>query len=353
MLRRAINEFTARMILHSVSPILVKDGRLTDELRKDWVPDKKLRENMPVAIPISRNSLDEIKAAVTDRGDPLGKVSGFEFYLPGTSLRGAWRSHLERVLRGLTPEDDARICDPLDDLFEEQGRPDSQFAGCSTVLEKKKQQFRRRDDFPAYRYSCPVCRMFGNTTQGSRVAISDGVVLNRAELISREHVRVERHSGQVTGGILKFFALSNVQVQVIVTVRNFELWQLLLVEILMSDLIRGVIPVGSGKSKGYGQIRLDKSRLNLRLARFSLDKPGPNLEGVAGPAVTAGEKDRYGWYDGPAALALPAGDWTEQSPWRWTWDLTWEQFEPLCKDAKLNWGVVPRLAQRQQIRENR
>lgn len=346
MLKRSINELEIGLALKSESPILVKDGRLNDDMRKDWEPDKKMRETMPAAIPISRNSLDEIRIAVTAGANALAKVNALDFYIPGTSLRGAWRSHLERVLRGLTGSDDARVCDPLDDV------DDSSFAGCSWILEKERKKLQDPSAFPAYAKSCPVCRMFGNTTQAARLAISDGRREKTAagRLISREHVRVERHNGQVTGGILKFFALDGAHFNVSIRLRNFETWQLLLLNILLNDIARGAIPVGSGKSKGYGQVSVLRERTRITITQFGLDKPGETLQGVGEHPLTASDQERYGWLSGPPALALPPQpDWTERAPWRWTRDLGWGEFDAMFKTVRLNWAAVKRLSKRQEL----
>ena len=352
MLKRSINEFTAKLILKSDSAILVKDGRLNDESRKSWEPDKKLRETMPAAIPISRNNLDDLQAAVTAGSNSLARVERLDFYIPGTSLRGAWRSHLERVLRGLTAAADSRVCDPLADADE------SPFAGCSWVLENERKKFLRDSkekgrEFPAYAKSCPVCRMFGNTTHGARLSISDGRRENtaRGRLISREHVRVERHGGQVTGGILKFFALDGANFEVDLTLRNFELWQLLLLNVLLTDIARGAIPVGSGKSKGYGQVSIVRERTVFTATQFGLEKPGETLQGVGEHPLSAGEA-QYDWLAGPAAPQLtPPGQWAEESPWRWARKLNWAEFEGLFKTARLNWGSVKPLAARRELRQ--
>src|SRR6266496_179436 len=112
MLKRALNELEIPLILHADSPLLIKDGRFGDEERKGWCPDQEKRKSLPSAVPISRATLVELKAAVL-APDPVSAVGRLPFYIPATSLRGSWRAYLERTLRGLDPEDAPRVCDPL------------------------------------------------------------------------------------------------------------------------------------------------------------------------------------------------------------------------------------------------
>ena len=154
---------------------------------------------MPDVIPISRASVADLRKTVTD-GQPLAAMEKLPVFIPGTSLKGAWRSYLERTLRSLDPPDRPRICDPLeeDDDFND--------TSCSRVLTLRKQA---KKLFVPYSASCPVCRLFGSTLQGSRIAIGDGErdEKRRGQMVQREHTRIDRRSGRVTGAPLKFFGL--------------------------------------------------------------------------------------------------------------------------------------------------
>src|ERR1017187_2080918 len=159
MLLRPLNELSLTLQIKAESPLLIKEGRYTETEKDHWsnrkIQDqvgnqqgdqadrrrKEIKAGFPSAIPISRNSLDEIETALMD-DRRIDKVDGLRFYLPGSSIRGAWRSYLERWLRGFAPED-PRICDP----FEE--RKENEFYSCSLLLSKRKTLVR------AYADSCP------------------------------------------------------------------------------------------------------------------------------------------------------------------------------------------------------
>ena len=349
MLMQAVNELFVRMTLTSVSPLLVREGRLTEEKRKDWSGDKKeIKMRMPHAIPISRAPETDVMHAITNP-DPLAAAGRLPFFIPGTSMRGAWRAHLERILRSLDPPETARVCDPLDDDTDEKMA--SPYRACSTVLTAEKdRRIKGHQPFVPYTLSCPVCRLFGNTTQASRFSISDGELMNGSEnrLVSREHVRIDRKSGRVAqGALMKYFGLQGAQFRVDIQLRNFELQHLRLVGALLKDIALGAVPLGSGKNKGYGQV---KGKFDeIRFTHFGLDKPDDVVRGVAENADAAMAQwfaNRYGVAAATAPPAFPPGEWTAATPWRFTRAVTAEEFEAIWQKAPLPWSAVPLLKSR-------
>ncbi len=343
MLMQSVNELQIRLVLTSVSPLLVREGRFTEEKRKDYSGDKKeIKIRMPHAIPVSRALEQDIFKAVTSP-DPLIAVGRLPFYIPGTSMRGAWRSHLERTLRSLDPPESAKVCDPLDDDPDEIP---SNYRSCSTVLTKEKEL----RDFVPYRLSCPVCRLFGNTTQAARLSISDGEWKNPSEklLVSREHVRIERKEGRVAqGALMKHFGLVGAKFEVDIRLRNFELPQIRLIGALLRDVAIGAVPLGSGKNKGYGQVR--GAFEEIRFTAYGLNSPDGRLWGVAehpNTEIAQWFQRRYGVTPAERLPELPAGEWTAAAPWRFERTVTPEQFEALWQLVPLPWDAVPKLASR-------
>ena len=349
MLMQAVNELFVRMMLTSVSPLLVREGRLTEEKRKDWSGDKKeIKMRMPHAIPISRASETDVMRAITNP-DPLGAAGRLPFFIPGTSMRGAWRAHLERILRSLDPPETARVCDPLDDDTDEKMA--SPYRACSTELTAvKDRRIKAHQPFVPYTLSCPVCRLFGNTTQASRFSISDGELTNGNEnrLVSREHVRIDRQSGRVAqGALIKYFGLQGAQFRVDIQLRNFELQHLRLVGALLKDIAIGAVPLGSGKNKGYGQVKGKFEE--IRFTHFGLEEPDGVVRGVAenpDAAMAQWFAKRYGVAAATAPPAFPPGKWEAVTPWRFTRTVTAEEFEAIWQKAPLPWSAVPLLNQR-------
>jgi CRISPR/Cas system CSM-associated protein Csm3 (group 7 of RAMP superfamily) len=343
MLMQSLNELNIRLMLTTVSPLLVREGRYSPEVRERWSDgDTELKKRMPNAIPISSAPEETIRSAVRDR-DPVTAVGRLPFFIPGTSMRGAWRGNLERILRARDAPNAARVCDPLDDDPDEKASP---YRACSAVLTEEQ----AHRTFIPYRLSCPVCKLFGSTTQASRLSISDGGLMNGAErlVVSREHVRIDRKSGRVApGALIKYFGLQGAKFRVDVRLRNFELQHIRLIGELLKDVAIGLVPLGSGKNKGYGQV---KGKLEeIRFTQFGLSQPGGSLLGVAehpDPAMAKWFKDRYGVEATAAPLRLPPGEWTAETPWRFERCLTEEQFEALWQQAPRPWDTVPLLKAR-------
>lgn len=203
---------------------------------------------------------------------------GETVYLPGTSLKGALRSHAERALRGLN----ITICDPFD-------KSSHCRAGASAENVSAAEVFARQ---------CAACRTFGSLKVAGRFNVSDAMPWPRdadknAQLAGVEEVNrteprfqvgISRESGAVQRGAL--YELELVVGGAFYSelhLRNFELWQLALVAALVEDLNEGVFAIGFGKSRGLGRVRAKLVNIDLELASGSDDA----LVGVSAAATPA------------------------------------------------------------------
>src|ERR1039458_2863300 len=130
MLRQSVNELAITVKIQGGPVLLIKDGRFNDKKKQEWIPNKDDRKRAPSALPISRNPEPKLKDVVTS-ANPLTAASSLAFYLPGSSIRGAWRAHLEKALRSLDDED-PKVCDPL--ISDEEQGPGGPYLACSKVL---------------------------------------------------------------------------------------------------------------------------------------------------------------------------------------------------------------------------
>jgi CRISPR/Cas system CSM-associated protein Csm3 (group 7 of RAMP superfamily) len=370
MLSQAINELTIDLLLTAESPVLIKEGRFGKTQRDDWsleaMRDKepslakgtdewtrelnKVRQRMPNGIPISHASIDKIRTAMLmNTAEAISHaVSGFPFYLPGSSLRGAWRAHLERSLRSLDPPGAPRVCDPL--LSRSRAEDEPYDESCSSRLEIQRKNIldNRVPSLPPYRVSCPICRLFGNTVQASRLSISDAEREFVGAIEGRHHVRIDRRTGRADE-TFGFFGLKNYQFKTNLRLRNFELWQVRLLFELLGALTFSKVLVGSGKSKGYGVL---KGVWNGGLLTWFGKKPADGLlRGIAEhPEWGAQISERYGLH--PAANVPDLhGQWTSPEPWRHEMKLSIDMFAPAAKSLSRDWENVPPLTARQLARE--
>jgi len=340
------NELRFTVTIESTSPLLIKESRYTDQERKQWSgDDEQVRRRMPNVMPISRADTARLRHAVM-ASDPLRACADLPFFLPASSLRGVCRSHLERALRSLDPPEQPRVCNPFEpDL----SVPDSSCSDTLTSRRDRDAQQKVAQPFIPYRLSCPVCRLFGSTLQASRIAFTEGErVDTRVDaLVQREHVRINRRTGAVTGPPLKFFGLLGAQFRFEITLHNFELPHVMLLGVLLADLAQGNIPIGSGRNKGYGRVRL--VACEVCLAYITIATPDDKLRGVAehpDPASRAWYWKRYGLESVNEPPQLPPGSWRSPVPWRHEREIRWTDFGELWRGLKLGWERTPLLATR-------
>lgn len=231
---------------------------------------------------------------------------GETIYLPGTSLKGAFRSHAERVLRGLSVE----VCDPL-----ARDHGPTMPWNC-TPRRRGRQGVPDEATASVHSRHCPTCRTFGSLGMAGRCSVqdaypwpSDATDDARRESAAkanaterRTQVGISRANGAVASG-----TLFDLEVAVAgefcseLRLDNFQLWQLGLLAAVLDDVNAGDVPIGFGKSRGLGQVGVTLHRLDCEWTGAS-DK---RLDG-AGALSAAPERRAYGLYEDDT-VRLPDG----------------------------------------------
>jgi CRISPR/Cas system CSM-associated protein Csm3 (group 7 of RAMP superfamily) len=247
MLKRLVNEARFTLVLQTAGPVLVKSGHASIS-GPDMTPVRTYRN-----------------------GD-------WQPYLPGSSLKGVIRSHIEKVARTLNATPGV-VCNPFQRLRREDIREAGQRLLCDSyphVFCGEKLHVREASDRPpgfsswqrdttplnsetVYAESCPLCRLFGSTSFIGRVSIGDAYLAGnstvRTEL--RDGVGIDRLTGGAAHGA-KFdleAVPAGVRFTADVVLRNFECWQLGALLLIVQDLKDGLIRIGSGRSRGLGAVR--------------------------------------------------------------------------------------------------
>jgi len=258
MLKRMVNECRFTLTIETKGPLLIKDGRLASEEKdgKDWKKifvEKGLisegeEKEYPNAIFISLNTEHDLKNAIKNKD-----YSQLKFYIPGTSLRGVMRSHAEKIVRTLWDNKQEPICcDPF-------GKN-----SCSGRLSsaKEKKLISEKD---SYKFSCVICKLFGNTHSASRIQVHDSnFVTGIKELSVRDGIAIDRFTGGVSQGANFKNHFIEGAFNSEITIRNFELWQLGLLAYVFRDFEQKLITIGFGKNKGFGRVKgtIDKVQLS-------------------------------------------------------------------------------------------
>jgi CRISPR-associated RAMP protein (TIGR02581 family) len=228
-------------------------------------------------------------------------------YLPGSSLKGVLRAHCERIAR--TVGEEKLACDPLD-----------MRKSCSAKLEGK------RTGAEAYRHSCFICRLFGNTSLASHLRLTDGYPLGNVKTEERNGVAIDRVFGSVAVGPFNYEVCTEGEFRTTIHVKNFTVAQLGILALALRDLEAGRVGVGFAKSRGLGQV---KARLDSLVVRYPTSQRRSNVIAVLGTGREAGQDDQilglgcflldeerkdYGCLAGDWAL-LPQGLSYEENEW--------------------------------------
>jgi CRISPR-associated RAMP protein (TIGR02581 family) len=244
MLKKIVNEAHLTLRITTTGPLLIKSGRASVS-GPDMTPVMTYRNGKP------------------------------EIFIPGSSLKGVFRSHSERVVCSVKPR---VVCYPFTgnedkeaDL--EQRRRDyrdscgetfnkltrSKEVSTRRTTEINKQLLERTDTI--YAASCPACRLFGSTSFIGRVAISDAYLAADSREVKelRDGVGIDRLTGGASHGAK--FELEVVSKGVIfettIHLRNFEIWQLGMFFVVLQDMEDELIALGSGRSRGLGKVRAE------------------------------------------------------------------------------------------------
>ncbi|MCL0102451.1 RAMP superfamily CRISPR-associated protein, partial [Dehalococcoidia bacterium] len=270
MLKKILNEARITFYIEATGPLLIKDGE-TDEERKE----RKEREERG-----GRRGTSPDMRFVVDASDKI--------FIPGSSLRGVWRSWCEKIARTIS-DGKPLACDPFDD------NNGSINISCSKILEKEQPS-------EVYRLSCPICKLFGNTSQASRLRISDayGPPVDREKLPVRDGIGIDRFTGGASSGAkFRYQYLIGETFKTEVQIRNFELWQLGLLGYLFRDFKEELVPIGFGKTRGLGKVKGTVKEAELTFYGLNapeIDKNAKTIK-ISGIGTLYNEPDRenYGF----------------------------------------------------------
>jgi CRISPR/Cas system CSM-associated protein Csm3 (group 7 of RAMP superfamily) len=168
-------------------------------------------------------------------------------FLPGSLLKGIFRSRCEKIIRTLG----VRACDPQEDSDGEVITCANQFKD----LEKKGVPLPPPEEI-YNECSCLVCKLFGSSYMKGRIKVMEAYPLAQIQLKKVDNVAIDRFTGGAVEG-KKF----NAQIAVSgnfdceFQLNNFEFWQLGLLAYLFKDLYLEDLHIGYGRYKGYGKVK--------------------------------------------------------------------------------------------------
>ncbi len=172
-------------------------------------------------------------------------------YIPGSSLRGAVRSELERILAALGKESCV--------LFTENE--------CAQKIAQKIKEFNENFTSDAKKNTllaqafeenlCCICRIFGSAGYGSKIFFSDCQVRGTARTVIRDNVAIDRDSGAAVDKAKFDYEVvePDITFSLRIEAENLNAEEKKLVRCILNLLEQG-LHVGGKRAAGLGRIAL-------------------------------------------------------------------------------------------------
>ncbi len=227
---------------------------------------------------------------------------GETVYLPGSSLKGVVRGFVEKALRTVDPNPDQPGPEHHDDwkwscaTFEakKEEREDRKKWNCPqflTELQEKKGRDRELLSAEIYANSCGACRIFGHTRLKGRVSFTDLFPVDEVKTEIRYGVAISRLSHAVAHGPFEMEVAVSGTFQGHLVLENFEIWQLGLLALALESMNQGLVKMGFGKNRGFGEVAVQVQGAQLDEALAGAD--GGVCRGLAA-FVSEDEQEKYG-----------------------------------------------------------
>ena len=265
MHKRRWNALKLKLVIEPRAPLLIKSGLVSPN---PSLPDMQFVRTMT----------------------PAGET----VFIPGSSLKGTFRSFTEKVLR--TAKDDG-ACEPF---------PSSP-GYCGRRLGNEENPAR------VYRESCRACKIYGNTRLKGRLSFTDAF----PDLQGGDEVKTETRYGVAISRLTNAVAVGPFDIEVLVQGRfrtslvleNFEVWQLGLLALTLQAINDGLVKLGFGKNRGFGEVSMTVEEAIVEMAKRP-DLPGNAIWGV-GAFVNGEERSDYGLQASDRLEDLPEGTETD------------------------------------------
>lgn len=205
-------------------------------------------------------------------------------YLPGSSLKGVFRSFTEKILRTVGKS----ACDPFGD------------DACGKKLAKEE------DSAKVYKESCHACKIYGNTKLRGRLSFQDAYPEGDIKTDTRYSVAISRLTNAVAKGPFEIEIVIAGNFKGVLLLENFEIWQLGLLALAIQAINEGWVRIGFGKNRGFGQVEFKIKEVTSDFLKPKTPVPETELWGI-GAFVSDDERTRYGLRAEDRLTGVPRG----------------------------------------------
>ena len=181
-------------------------------------------------------------------------------YLPGSSIKGVFRSRYEQVMRMLGQN----VCDTFDKKGNKKLKTchnniDAAEKDRRSAAKRNGDEYKPLSGTDIYNnHCCEACRLFGNLSLGGRISFADAYPVGAWKVGMRHGVGIDRITGAAfPGALYDIETLEKGTFAVICKMVNFKPYQLRTILWIIQDINDGMVTFGMGGSRGNGQMRLD------------------------------------------------------------------------------------------------
>ncbi|HEX3047943.1 MAG TPA: CRISPR-associated RAMP protein Csx7 [Bacillota bacterium] len=254
MFQKLINAARIKMTLETRGPLLIKAG--------DATPFDPALPDM-YAIRTHRDGVETV-------------------FLPGSSLKGVFRSRYESIVNGLLT-DNRKCCNVT-----------NQRMACHITREKGSRTKDAITTATKYESSCPACKLFGSTMIAGRIRFTDAYPIGSSVLGHRHGVGIDR----ITGGSSSkakydYEIIEEAKFDVTIWLENYELYQMALLFQVLQDIDDGFVGFGMGTTRGNGHMQVTTCDVILRDYRKELKDWRGYQKEQQGQAVSYQDKSFY------------------------------------------------------------
>lgn len=179
--------------------------------------------------------------------------------IPGSSLRGAVRSHLERIFRTLEPEcgHGRGACRVLDD--ETRCISNKRYEQLQDESKGDPEKLYRQ----VYELSCRMCRLFGSPWLASRIRFQDARPVNDVDVVRRDGVAINREKETVENKYDFEVVNRGARFRLEIVAENLTTEELGVLFLALHELRESRVLVGGFKGRGLGSVRLVEARVQM------------------------------------------------------------------------------------------
>ncbi len=209
-----------------------------------------------------------------ERTDSTFVKNNNKFYIPGSSLRGALRSAVERIVSTLG----GNTCMLSENSGECISVNHTNIQAFQKLVEAKKKEQELIQWLEEKKYLCDTCKLFGSTHFASKIKISDLHLkeINPQEGIIRYGIGIDRDTGTASDGALFDMEVieKNTKFDFELIAENLEGNDFGILSIGIQEMLRGDFYIGAKSSIGLGKCKLEITQIQY----FDIADPIYNLK---------------------------------------------------------------------------